>query len=132
MASNISIAAIHALFTDKDDLVGDYMDDLSHRGEALATALSPHGTGRMESTIRSGTDHDPFTGEIRAWWGAGYNAEIPFGRPWKAGFPVINALEASHGYVWNRSPRDQRHVRGVRRTHPFLTESLDVLANEEV
>jgi hypothetical protein len=131
MASNISIAAIHALFSDEDGIVGDYVADLARRGEALATALAPHGTGRMARTITSGTDHDPFDGAVRGWFGAGYMADVPAGKPWKAGFPVINALEASHGYVWNRSPRDQRHTRGVRRTHPFLTESLDVLANEE-
>jgi hypothetical protein len=128
MAENrIDEAAIIALFTDEDGPVGEYVTALAERGAELARAGVPRATGHMMETIRSGTDHDPFTGAVRGWYGAGYFADPPFGKVWTAGFPVINALEAKAGYVWNRSPAGQRRTRGARRSHPFLTAALDVL-----
>jgi len=126
----IDEAAVHELFTSEDGPAAGLVRELADRGADIARALVPRRTGRMMETITSGTDHDPFDGSARGWWGAGYEAAIPFGRTWKAGFPVINALEAEHGFVWNPSPRRQKHTRGVRRTHPFLSESLDLLSAE--
>jgi hypothetical protein len=125
--ARISIAAVHELFSDPHGPVGELMDELAAAGANLARELVPRDSGRMTETITSGTDRDPFDQTVRAWFGAGYDADVPAGRPWVSGFPVINALEAKHHYVWNRSPRNQKHTRGVRRTEPFVTEALDLL-----
>ncbi len=126
----IDPAAVHELFTAEDGPVVGHLRELAHRGEDIARALAPRHTGHMLETITSGTGHDPFDGQPRGWWGAGYEAPIPHGRPWKGGFPVISALQSEPGFVWNRSPAGRPHTRGTRGTEPFLTESLDLLSAE--
>ena len=123
-------AAIHELFTSERGPAGELVTRLAERGAHLAWLAVPRDTGRMSETITSGTDHDPFTGAVRGWYGAGYLADPPFGTTWAGGFPVIHALEARPGYVWNRSPAGQKRTRGARRTEPFLTAALDVLDAE--
>ena len=123
-------AAIHELFTADDGPAAGLVRELAVRGADIARELVPRRSGHMMETITSGTDHDPFTGAVRGWFGAGYEAPIPFGRAWAGGFPVINALQAKSGFVWNRSPAGSRHVRGTRGTEPFLTGALDALAGE--
>jgi hypothetical protein len=126
----ISEAAVRVVLAVVHGEVGRYLGELAGRGADIARGLVPRRSGRMMETITSGTDRDPFTLAVRGWFGAGYNADPPAGSTWSAGFPVINALEARRGYVWNRSPHGERHVRGVRRAEPFLDEALDLLTAE--
>lgn len=126
----IDPAAVHELFSERGP-AGELVLRLAARGSDLARELVPRDTGRTAETIRYGTDHDPFDRAVRGWFGAGRNADPPAGKTWAAGFPILNALEARPHYVWNRSPRaGPRHSRGVRRTHPFLTDALAELEGE--
>ena len=123
-------AAIRELLSDERGPVGAGLRKLAERGADIARARAPRRTGHMTETVHAELGHDAYDGTLRAWFGAGYEAAIPHDREWKGGFPVINALEASDGFVWNRSPHGRPHTRGTRRTHPFLTQALDVLAGE--
>jgi len=127
VSGRIDPVAIHELIFDEHGMAGGLMHELAERGAELARELAPRRSGKMLETITAGTDRDPFDRTARGWFGAGYNADPPAGKPWSAGFPVINALEAKYHYVWNRSPAGRKHASGVRRTHPFLDEALDLL-----
>jgi hypothetical protein len=126
--SDISAVAVHELFSDPAGPVGGLMDELAWSGAQLARSMAPRDSGRMMSSVTSGTSRNPADGTVQGWFGAGALADPPEGSTWKGGFPYLNALEARHHYTWNRSPAGQKHTRGVRRTHPFLTRAIDFLS----
>jgi hypothetical protein len=125
--ADVSVVAVHELFSDPHGPVGLLAAELGETGADLARALCPRDSGRMLGTITHGTDRDPFDFTVRGWFGAGYLDDPPEGTTWQGGFPVVHALQAKYHYVWNRSPRGQKHTRGVRPAHPFLTEAADLL-----